>query len=110
MPTRRSLTPIDSTRPLSRLGDSCLRSSQLVAANTGHTASANRAYYPALDGLRGFAFLGVFLHHYMAFLYGWAGVDVFFVLSGFLITGILYDTRDDLHRFRNFYIRRTLRI
>ena len=87
-----------------------MRSSQLVAASTEHTASANRAYYPALDGLRGFAFLGVFLHHYMAFLYGWAGVDIFFVLSGFLITGILYDTRDDPHRARNFYIRRTLRI
>ena len=70
----------------------------------------DRAYFPSLDGLRAISFLGVFLWHYMAFPYGWAGVDVFFVLSGFLITGILYDTRDDPHRLRNFYIRRTLRI
>ncbi|HEV2619749.1 MAG TPA: acyltransferase, partial [Acidobacteriaceae bacterium] len=69
-----------------------------------------RAYYPALDGLRAFSFFGVFLWHYLAVPYGWAGVDIFFVLSGFLITGILYDTRDDPFRVRNFYIRRTLRI
>jgi peptidoglycan/LPS O-acetylase OafA/YrhL len=60
--------------------------------------------------LRAASFFGVFLWHYMGLPYGWAGVDVFFVLSGFLITGILYDTRDDPHRVRNFYIRRTLRI
>jgi peptidoglycan/LPS O-acetylase OafA/YrhL len=60
--------------------------------------------------LRAASFFGVFLWHYMDLPYGWAGVDVFFVLSGFLITGILYDTRDDTHRVRNFYIRRTLRI
>jgi peptidoglycan/LPS O-acetylase OafA/YrhL len=70
----------------------------------------DRAYFPSLDGLRAISFLGVFLWHYMALPYGWAGVDVFFVLSGFLITGILYDTRDDPRRLRNFYIRRTLRI
>src|SRR5665213_3289728 len=72
--------------------------------------SANRVYFPALDGIRAMAFLMVFAGHYLRLPWGWAGVDVFFVLSGFLITGILFDTRDELHRVRNFYVRRTLRI
>jgi peptidoglycan/LPS O-acetylase OafA/YrhL len=75
-----------------------------------HHLPPGRAYFPSLDGLRAVSFFGVFLWHYMGLPFGWAGVDVFFVLSGFLITGILYDTRDDPHRVRNFYIRRTLRI
>jgi peptidoglycan/LPS O-acetylase OafA/YrhL len=80
-------------------------------------ASENKRFYPALDGLRAVAVLMVFYQHYLsppdirpAFNWGWTGVDIFFVLSGFLITGILYDTRNTLHRFRNFYVRRTLRI
>ena len=77
--------------------------------------SENKRFYPALDGLRALAILMVFSEHYglvryPALNWGWVGVDVFFVLSGFLITGILYDTRNTAHRFRNFYARRTLRI
>lgn len=76
----------------------------------------NRKVFPALDGLRACAVLMVFAEHYIqaafasAWQWGWAGVNVFFVLSGFLITGILYDTRKSENRFRYFYIRRTLRI
>jgi peptidoglycan/LPS O-acetylase OafA/YrhL len=76
--------------------------------------SENKRFYPALDGLRALAVLMVFYQHYLnlhaAFAWGWTGVDFFFVLSGFLITGILYDTRNTEYRFRNFYVRRTLRI
>ena len=66
-------------------------------------------------GLRAVAVLMVFCMHYLdrpaAFVHwGWMGVDIFFVLSGFLITGILYDTRTAQHRYRNFYVRRSLRI
>lgn len=82
----------------------------VVTGNTSHTKPENRAFYPALDGIRALAFLMVFGHHYLGLPWGWTGVDVFFVLSGFLITGILFDTRDDPCRVRNFYVRRTLRI
>ncbi len=73
-------------------------------------------YYPALDGFRAVAVLMVFSTHYMGISlpffrnWGWMGVDFFFVLSGFLITGILWDSRERTHRFRDFYARRILRI
>lgn len=70
-------------------------------------------WYQGLDGVRAIAVTMVFFHHYYSKIFidcGWTGVQVFFVLSGFLITGILFDSRGEPFRFRNFYIRRTLRI
>jgi peptidoglycan/LPS O-acetylase OafA/YrhL len=77
-------------------------------------------YLPELDGLRGLAILWVVLYHchprllgtwlYGASLWGWAGVVLFFILSGFLITSILLTTRDQPHYFHNFHARRALRI
>jgi peptidoglycan/LPS O-acetylase OafA/YrhL len=76
-------------------------------------------YLPELDGMRGLAILWVVLYHcnprlkgtwiYYASEWGWAGVIVFFVLSGFLITSILLGTRDKPHYFHNFHARRALR-
>lgn len=69
-----------------------------------------------LDGLRGVAVLAVISEHYLAWLpemgsrYGWLGVDLFFVLSGFLITGILLELREKERYFSVFYARRALRI
>ena len=80
---------------------------------------------PTLDGLRAIAILAVLWHNTTAGHYhgntivelinlcsnaGWLGVQLFFVLSGFLITGLLLDGTDEQHRFRNFYARRVLRI
>ena len=81
---------------------------------------------PELDGLRGLAILLVISVHYFYnpdanmpavlhflqgfFGLGWSGVDLFFVLSGFLIGGILLDARDSPNYFKTFYIRRFFRI
>lgn len=73
---------------------------------------------PQLDGVRGIAVLLVLLHNtdvpslhlWLISGNGWMGVDLFFVLSGFLITGILVDTKQSEGFFRNFYARRCLRI
>lgn len=81
---------------------------------------------PALDGVRGLAILIVVIHNASWVLglsawlplkliadltaTGWVGVQLFFVLSGFLITSILLATRESAHYLRNFYVRRVLRI
>lgn len=82
-------------------------------------------HLPGLDGVRGLAILMVMALHFVGeatarnlgqrvavkiFSYGVLGVDVFFVLSGFLITGLLLDAKGGAHYFRKFYARRTLRI
>jgi len=77
-------------------------------------------YLPELDGVRGLAILWVVLYHcnlrlkgtwiYYATQWGWAGVILFFALSGFLITSILLGTRDKPRYFQNFHARRVLRI
>jgi peptidoglycan/LPS O-acetylase OafA/YrhL len=88
-----------------------------------------RGRIPELDGIRAIAIWMVLLMHVFngfpvpkgtpSFLphpvkllidHGWFGVDLFFLLSGFLITGILLDTKDQPSFFKNFYIRRFLRI
>lgn len=78
------------------------------------------SYIPELQGLRGLAVLAVVIYHchprlqgtpfYRASLWGWTGVNLFFVLSGFLITSILLESRGQPRYFRNFYARRALRI
>ena len=74
----------------------------------------NKRHFAGLDGLRGVAVLMVLFQHYVPVQPGarwmWTGVRIFFVLSGFLITGILYDTRNAERRWSVFYWRRALRI
>jgi len=89
------------------------------------SALKTSVHIPALDGVRGLAIPLVLVCHLsehfqfsalplqwmkaVAFA-GWTGVDLFFVLSGFLITGILWDAKGGRGYFRNFYARRTIRI
>jgi peptidoglycan/LPS O-acetylase OafA/YrhL len=90
----------------------------------GTTPEPGRRTFVALDGIRGVAVLAVMASHFDRFLpptpiltpvirvldFGWFGVDLFFVLSGFLITGILVQTRAATNYFAVFYMRRILRI
>jgi peptidoglycan/LPS O-acetylase OafA/YrhL len=96
----------------------------------GQTTIADEQTTPAriaaLDGLRGLAILMILMLHggapdkpswgpayqvaHSTIKSLWCGVDLFFVLSGFLITGILIDSRNKTHYFQNFFARRFLRI
>jgi peptidoglycan/LPS O-acetylase OafA/YrhL len=93
------------------------------AAATGGTRLSG--HIAGLDGVRGLAVLLVMALHFVgdstahtvgqrvvtkAATFGLVGVDLFFVLSGFLITGLLVESKGRPHYFRNFYARRTLRI
>ena len=90
-----------------------------------NSGASLRGHLPVLDGVRGLAVLMVLLFHFIGNTqptngvervivavtnYGSSGVELFFILSGFLITGILYDASNRPHYFRNFYMRRMLRI
>jgi len=89
----------------------------------------SRHYIPEFDGVRAIAVSLVLLNHgyfgwrepteplqespwliFEIINHGWLGVDLFFVLSGLLITGVLLDSNKGQNYFRNFYIRRALRI
>jgi peptidoglycan/LPS O-acetylase OafA/YrhL len=102
-----------------------LTSAVLTARRLGSVASTKRI--SQLDGVRGVAILLVLVYHYFTcqiiaepgtlFSYlkratslTWSGVDLFFVLSGFLIAGILLDHRNTANYFRVFYLRRACRI
>jgi peptidoglycan/LPS O-acetylase OafA/YrhL len=99
----------------------------MIPATDPAAARAEIPRVAVLDGVRGLAILLVLLYHFSFYggmrsellvdrifrvvtLAGWSGVDLFFVLSGFLITGILYDAKGGPAYFRNFYVRRVLRI
>src|SRR5882724_7273548 len=107
-------------------GSAAVLAAEPVAASTALSASRGRdaghsdlIRLVELDGLRGLAITSVLILHFISSSLGplrrfvgigWVGVDLFFVLSGFLITRILCASLGSQNFFRNFYARRALRI
>jgi len=103
-----------------------------TGSNLGSSTSENnlsnkspaKAHLPVLDGIRGVAILMVLIFHSTLLQHGpwidtvmtrvglslWVGVDLFFVLSGFLITSILLDAKGSSSYYKSFFARRILRI
>ncbi len=84
-----------------------------VPASTGSDAAAHAKYRPDIDGLRAVAVLPVLFYHLGISLTpgGFVGVDIFFVISGYLITGLISaEMHEGTYSIRNFYVRRARRI
>ena len=103
--------PGDDPRLAGLLSESPHASTQQDGLDAFSTGSRMKRI-PQLDGLRAIAFLAVFLNHSIYVPMAWAGVDLFFVLSGFLITNILLSAKEKStgHYYRDFYSRRVRRI
>ncbi len=86
------------------------RESQSVAVNTIQMPGYGRQHIASLDGLRGLAVLLVLAYHHALLNSGWLGVDLFFALSGYLITTILRSARHDEEYWKPFWIKRATRI
>ena len=83
--------------------------------NAADTATASTLKYrPEIDGLRCLAVLSVIFYHFrmLDFRGGFVGVDIFFVISGYLISGIIYEevARTGNLSFTAFWLRRAKRI
>ena len=84
-----------------------------MISNNDYSRVIHGQYLPHIDGIRAIAVLPVVLFHILAALCpgGFAGVDVFFVISGYLITGgIVRDLKNNRFSIREFYHRRVWRI
>jgi peptidoglycan/LPS O-acetylase OafA/YrhL len=98
----------DSAQPVARVEHSRVPELDGVRAIAIWMVLVGHIFYGWAVSVRAFAHVPVILLQIVG--HGWLGVDLFFVLSGFLITGILLDSRHKSHYFRNFYARRFLRI